>query len=86
MIGGIMALLLRPYFSFIKNIKLFKSKKSRISLDKALIILYPHMNDSVEVEEMTQQLYDIQQGKDIEIDRDRLEVLLRMYRDEDILG
>lgn len=86
MIGGVMALLLRPYFSFIKNIKLFKSKKSRISLDKALVILYPHMNDSVEVEEMTQQLYDIQQGKDIEIDRDRLEVLLRKYRDEDILG
>jgi len=33
---------------------------------------------------MTQQLYDIQQGKDIEIDRDRLEVLLRKYRDEEI--
>ena len=80
LLGGVVALILRPFLSKIKRVEFFKSNRKKVPLDKALIILYPHMNESREVEEMVRHLYEIQQGKDIEIDRTKLELLLRYYR------
>ena len=79
-IGAVLALLFRPYFSKLKNIKIFKSKKIRVNMDEALLLLYPHMNENVEVENMVRLLYMNQKGKDIEIDKTELEVLVQHYQ------
>jgi len=84
LIGMIVTLLLRPHIHKLKKLKFFKSTK-RVPFNEALITLYPHINDSMEVENMVEELYNIQQGKDIKIDRDRLEFLLKYYIDKETI-
>jgi len=85
-VGGIIGLLLRPYFTLLKNIKLFKSKKRKVRLDEALILLYPHINESVDAEKMVRLLYQRQKGEKVEIDKEKLEYLVRYYRQKDSLA
>ena len=86
LLGSIVTLLLRPYLSKMKGLKLFGSKKHKINLDEALTILYPHLNEDVEVETMVRLLYDMQQGKMVEIDKAKLEHLVRYYHKKESDG
>ncbi|RUM76619.1 MAG: hypothetical protein DSZ11_00335 [Sulfurovum sp.] len=88
LLGSIVALILRPYLSRIKGLNLFGSKKHKINFDEALKILYPHINEDVEVENMVRLLYDKEQGKMVEIDMVVLENLVRYYyeKNSDAIG
>lgn len=83
-VGGIIGVLLRPYLSLLKDIKFFKNK-NRVGLDEALLLLYPHMNESAEAEKMVRLLYARQRGEEVEIDREKLEHLVRYYRQKENL-
>lgn len=82
-LGGITALILKAFGANLNIFKLFKSKKyNRITHKEALCILYPHMNDTPEVEKITRALYLQQKGENVEIDRNRLKTLLIYYREK----
>jgi hypothetical protein len=82
-VGGIIGLLLRPYLPLLKDIKFLKSKKRKVGLDEALLLLYPHMNESREAEKMVRLLYARQRGEEVEIDKEKLEYLVRYYRQKE---
>ncbi|SFV52562.1 BatD [hydrothermal vent metagenome] len=50
-----------------------------ISRDEALTVLYPKMSESAEVEEMVRKLYDVKQGKKVNIDKSELKRLVEKY-------
>jgi len=65
-----------------KTIKIKSEKSSRrhYSIQEALDILYPHTNDSKEIEEMVRQLYRAQKDSSIKIDQQKLQKLIGNIR------
>jgi len=62
------------------QIKSFKFKSSPYKDSEALKILYPHINNNKEVEDMVRDLYAKKSGdKDIKIDKKRLKELINRY-------
>jgi len=69
-------------------IKIFSNRKKRFfknssfkhySFEEALKILYPHINESPEIENMVRKLYEIKEGNMVEIDRKALDKLVAKY-------
>ena len=64
------------------NIKV-KTPKFTLSNQEILTILYPHISEDKNVEEMVRKLYAKENGdKSIKIDKKELEKMLRKYKDE----
>ncbi len=83
-VGGIIGVMLRPYLFLLKDIKLLKNK-NKVGVDEALLLLYPHMNESAEAEKMVRLLYSRQRGEAVEIDKEKLDHLVRFYRQKENL-
>ncbi len=67
-----------------KTIKIKSEKSSRrhYSIQEALDILYPHTNDSKEIEEMVRQLYRAQKDSSVKIDQKRLQEIIASLSDK----
>ncbi len=50
--------------------------RKRYTPDEALKLLYPHTNDSPEIEAMVRDLYRAQRGEKVEIDQERLQKIM----------
>ncbi len=86
LLGSIVTLLLYPYIANMKKIKLFGSKKYKMSFSEALATLYPYMNDNAKVEDMVRTLYDIEKGAMVNIDKEELERLVKYYHNKESEG
>jgi len=78
LMGMVIALLGKGYlptFSFFKR----RLKGTNMTSSEALKTLYPYVADTKEVEAMVRQLYDLEQGKPVEIDKKVLNQLLDRY-------
>lgn len=68
-------------YLLLKVLAFLKGRKKSYPNDEALQILYPHLNESEEVEEMVRQLYARKNGyKSIKIDKKALKVLIEKYK------
>ena len=69
------------FMYLLKYLPKFKSKQSPFKESEALKILYAHMNESREVEEMVRKLYAKKNGdKNVQIDKKLLKLLVEKYR------
>ena len=70
----VMYLVLKIVSAFPRKVRSYKN-------DEALQILYPHINESSEIEEMVRKLYARKNGyKNIKIDKKALKVLIEKYK------
>jgi hypothetical protein len=77
---GAISMFLMQYFPAL-SFGTWKREKLGFNGHDALRILYPHIGESKEIEEMVRQLYGIKSGeKGIEIDRQALKIMVEKYK------
>jgi hypothetical protein len=54
-----------------------KTHHQTYTSDEALEILYPHTNDTPEIEKMVRKLYRIKRGENVTIDKEQLQRILQ---------
>jgi hypothetical protein len=81
---GALFLLLLQYLP--RLYKKYQVKKNRFDGHEALQILYPHISEGFEVEEMVRKLYALKKGeKEIKIDKKILKEMVEKYKSKGVL-
>ena len=81
LIGVLVGAVGMKIFSSIKPISKRGSKHKKYTKEEALKILYPHINESSEVEQMVRSLYSAKDGK-AQVDEDKMNKLCAKYDKE----
>ena len=80
-LGGVVVWIGQIVYARIRKKRPFVRPHRNYSIDEALHFLYPHTNDSPEIEAMVRELYRAKQDSGIKVDKERLGKLIEQVED-----